>query len=756
MSRSGLGGFALVLTAVWALGCASDVAVFGVTTTGTGGEGASGGQGGTAGSGAESPCSEDCAAMPGIPVCNRGICDTGHEPPVCSIVPSPNGTECDDGAFCTLGDQCQGGACTPGTTQNDCGLAGDQCNTATCSEVHDNCQLIPKAVGTMCTSANLCEVSGQCNSAGQCVGVLNDCLWTPVDACHVAVCDPNDGQCKIHPANQGAACDADLCNLGGTCQADGTCSGATLKDCSYLNNINCLTGVCEVATGNCVTEQGQPGDPCSAGTNTCNDGTCNGQLVCVAHPKPNGTPCDDYNSCTSGDHCTAGVCTGVPVSDCTTYFEQSFDAGCPPAGWTLNPDWQCGTPSVVGPAAAHSVPSCIGTILNGNYNNNLAWATAYAQSPPFGLPSGSEPVLTFWAWWQLESCCDGWNVQISTDGGATFTIVPSPIPAYDATINSQTAWTGDQHLAGWQLMQVSLLPYVGHNVILRFGFEADGSVVYPGAYIDDVRVGDANGNPLHITTASLPNAVVDAAYSAQLTKIGGTSNSQWSIVPGGLNDGWLSIDAATGLLTGTPTPANAGPVTVTIHVQEPAAPSNHDDQTYDFAVTNPLYFQSFDGLCPNGWTLSGEWKCGTPSVVGPAAAYSPPACLATVLNGSYSNNDVFAGNTAASGTIDLTTALLPQLSWLAWVQTEACCDGYHLEVSTNGGASWQVVAGVTPAYNTTFEGQAAWSGGSSAWAPYSADLSAYAGQHIMLRFAFHSDSSVVYPGVYIDDVLITG
>ena len=77
-------------------------------------------------------------------------------------------------------------------------------------------------------------------------------------------------------------------------------------------------------------------------------------------------------------------------------------------------------------------------------------------------------------------------------------------------------------------------------------------------------------------------------------------------------------------------------------------------------------------------------------------------------------------------------------------------------MSTNGGASWQVVAGVTPAYNTTFEGQAAWSGGSSAWAPYSADLSAYAGQHIMLRFAFHSDSSVVYPGVYIDDVLITG
>ena len=32
------------------------------------------------------------------------------------------------------------------------------------------------------------------------------------------------------------------------------------------------------------------------------------------------------------------------------------------------------------------------------------------------------------------------------------------------------------------------------------------------------------------------------------------------------------------------------------------------------------------------------------------------------------------------------------------------------------------------------------------------DLSAYAGQSIFLRFAFRSDSSDTYPGIYIDDV----
>ena len=745
---------AVVLGGLLGLGCATG-SDNGGDSGGNGGV-SGGAPGGTGGTGGASPCAEDCSAMPGIPPCYEGVCDTSKDPPVCAIEKSSADTECDDGAFCTMGDHCQDGACLPGSTTNDCGQTGDACNNVSCNEASDSCQLSPKPVGTMCTPDNLCQVSGQCNSGGQCVGVQNDCLWTPVDDCHIAVCDPNDGNCKPQPANQGAACDADLCNLGGSCDANGNCTGATLKDCSYLDGLNCQSGVCEIATGNCITQQGQEGDPCAAATDTCNDGICDAQLVCVAHPKADNTQCDDYNSCTDTDICTAGVCAGTPVSNCTTYFEQNFDGPCPPAGWTLNPDWQCGTPSVVGPAAAHSGTHCIGTIINGNYSNGLAYTSAYAQTPPFGLPSGSEPILSFWAWWQVEGCCDGWNVQISIDNGATYAVVPSPTPAYTSTINGLTAWTNDQSAAGWQFMQVSLLPYVGHNVIVRFPFRSDSSVVYAGAYIDDVQVGEAAAIPLAITTASVPNAVVDAPYNAQISKSGGSSNAQWSIVAGGVNDGWLSIAPATGVLSGTPTSGNIGPVTVTVHVEEPSLPSNFAEHTYSFNVISSLYFQSFDGVCPNGWTLTGEWQCGTPSVVGPAAAYSPPGCLGTILNGNYSNGDLFAANTATSGTIDLTGALSPQLTWRAWVSTESCCDGYHVEASSDGGVTWTLVTGVAPPYNTTFEGASAWSGGSAAWAQYSADLSAYAGLQIMLRFAFHSDSSVLYPGVYLDDVFIAG
>jgi hypothetical protein len=40
------------------------------------------------------------------------------------------------------------------------------------------------------------------------------------------------------------------------------------------------------------------------------------------------------------------------------------------------------------------------------------------------------------------------------------------------------------------------------------------------------------------------------------------------------------------------------------------------------------------------------------------------------------------------------------------------------------------------------------------WQNYQADLSAYAGQTIKLRFAFRSDGATVYPGVYLDDLFV--
>jgi parallel beta-helix repeat protein len=71
--------------------------------------------------------------------------------------------------------------------------------------------------------------------------------------------------------------------------------------------------------------------------------------------------------------------------------------------------------------------------------------------------------------------------------------------------------------------------------------------------------------PLRIVTQSLPGGVVRRAYSAQLVASGGTSPLSWSIAHGALPAG-LSLDPASGLISGTPT--TAGTVDFVVQVSD--------------------------------------------------------------------------------------------------------------------------------------------------------------------------------------------
>ncbi len=69
--------------------------------------------------------------------------------------------------------------------------------------------------------------------------------------------------------------------------------------------------------------------------------------------------------------------------------------------------------------------------------------------------------------------------------------------------------------------------------------------------------------PLSVTTSSLATGVVQSAYSATLQATGGVSSYTWSVTTGTLPAG-LSLNAATGAITGTPTTAGTSPITVTV------------------------------------------------------------------------------------------------------------------------------------------------------------------------------------------------
>jgi bacillopeptidase F (M6 metalloprotease family) len=150
-------------------------------------------------------------------------------------------------------------------------------------------------------------------------------------------------------------------------------------------------------------------------------------------------------------------------------------------------------PTGGGPPACHS-GSCIGVQMNGYYSNSLSWGVCTATSPVIDLSATSAPTLQFRAWVDTEGWSyDGGNLKVSTDG-VTFNTVNSVTPAYNLTsVNNQVAWGGttEPWAQQWYVFEADLSAYAGvATVYLRFDFRTDGSVTYPGWYIDELMILD--------------------------------------------------------------------------------------------------------------------------------------------------------------------------------------------------------------------------------------------------------------------------
>jgi hypothetical protein len=123
-------------------------------------------------------------------------------------------------------------------------------------------------------------------------------------------------------------------------------------------------------------------------------------------------------------------------------------------------------------------------------------------SPVIVLPSGQNPLsLQFQSDQTLEDrtggCWDGGFIEITTDGGATFTPLPSSAmlsDPYDGPLGDGNpaaplpAWCGDPQ--AYLLSIVDLTSFAGQTVQLRFRMTTDGSVgrLPNGWYVDNIRV----------------------------------------------------------------------------------------------------------------------------------------------------------------------------------------------------------------------------------------------------------------------------
>ena len=744
------------LSALSLVACASGTAADASGTTSSGSTGGSGGLD----AGQSGPCGVDCSQIQ-TPQCTVSVCNTGQALGAlntCVVVPSADGVACDDGLFCTTGDVCTSGTCVGGAP-NDCGMTAAPCSSIACSEGSKSCSVTPLADGVACTPTDLCQSDGVCQSK-VCVGTPKDCSFSPLTECNTVTCDPTTGACMATPdsSHDGTSCvlTGDLCSVGKACMS-GQCAGGSPRDCSALD-VACQVGVCDGTTGLCGSTPAQVGAACSQGVQVCQVGACDVKGNCTASAAPDGSACNDHDACTSPDTCTGGACAGAAVAGCLLYLHEGFET-CPD-GWTLGGDWQCGTPVAPSPVTPHTGTGCLATQLDGLYHDNQTFAACTASSPPIDLTKATSPQVAFWAWVDTEGgTFDGWNLKVSTDGGQTFTEVTKVTPIYPLTIAGQPAWGGNLSAAGWQSYTADLTAYAGQSILLQLGFRSDPATVFPGVYIDDITVAEPAQIPLYITTSTpLVNGYAEQDYAVPIAKIGGSSSPVWSLDPGGTNAGWLSIDPASGVLSGRPTAANVGAVSVTVHVAESTLPSNFAEQTYTFEIKPNVYYTSFEGPCPDGWTLTGDWQCGAPTnATGPATAYVGTQCLGTGMSQDYSNNDTWAGTTATSPPIVLPGVQAQTLSFRMWVDTEGSAyDGVNLEISTDGGVTFAVLTSVTPTYPLTIAGEAAWGGHQAAlgWQLVQADLTPYTAMTIVLRFGFQSDFSDTYTGVFIDDFLV--
>ncbi len=117
----------------------------------------------------------------------------------------------------------------------------------------------------------------------------------------------------------------------------------------------------------------------------------------------------------------------------------------------------------------------------GNYENDV---NVSLWSPPLNFSDLSAVTLAFWHRYDLENNFDFGSVWITTDGGATFTLL--------------TSFTGVK--TTWTHATVNLNTFAGEpSVQIVFQLFSDSSITQDGWYIDDVLVTGSNDSTVAIT-----------------------------------------------------------------------------------------------------------------------------------------------------------------------------------------------------------------------------------------------------------------
>ena len=128
------------------------------------------------------------------------------------------------------------------------------------------------------------------------------------------------------------------------------------------------------------------------------------------------------------------------------------------------------------------------------YSGRLCWwgnrgdSIDSTMTREFDLSGLDRATLEFWTWFSLEKDWDYAYVEVSSDGGETWTLLEGQHTTSENPVGNSYGhgFTGDTN--GWVEEKIDLSLYAGGNVMLRFEYITDDAVYLDGFLIDDIAI----------------------------------------------------------------------------------------------------------------------------------------------------------------------------------------------------------------------------------------------------------------------------
>lgn len=286
--------------------------------------------------------------------------------------------------------------------------------------------------------------------------------------------------------------------------------------------------------------------------------------------------------------------------------------------------WETGAPSNTGPATAFEGAACLGTVIDGSYDEDLAFTSL--TSPTINLRNAVTPQLRMEHWYQSDgplAALDGGAVFVSTEGTRTFTPL-EPVGGYPESWVSGAGGPGFAYAMQpqWETVIFDLSAYAGQVIQIRFRFGSDArNSDYPGWYIDNVRVGEAPATP-----TPTPTPTPTATPQATATPLPGTV-----AVLGGYLDSNLHTEGEVTMTLGAfvhwrgPGPGQRLPIYFvgleTLVALYDDGRSNGDDFAGDRFYTFETILPA--GMLPGTWLLEIPAQSGRGSTTWPYLSVGP-------------------------------------------------------------------------------------------------------------------------------------